>query len=84
MEIVHVSTRGQIVIPERIREKFNLRKGSRLFLRESGNKLILEEEKAIEKNLQEQEAAGWLVLAEQSLKEVWDNEEDERVWKEYL
>ena len=30
------------------------------------------------------EEIGWLVLAEQSLKEVWDNEEDDEIWKSYL
>ncbi|PIN99927.1 hypothetical protein COT72_03765 [archaeon CG10_big_fil_rev_8_21_14_0_10_43_11] len=32
----------------------------------------------------EKEKQGWLVLAEQKMKELWDNEEDEKVWGKYL
>ena len=34
-----------------------------------------------EKELEEK---GWNALAEESLKEVWDNEKDEKVWRKYL
>ncbi len=27
---------------------------------------------------------GWLVLAERSMKKIWDNPKDEEIWKEYL
>ena len=30
------------------------------------------------------EEKGWNVLAEESLREVWDNEKDDRVWQKYL
>ncbi len=30
------------------------------------------------------EKQGWLVLAERSMKKIWDNPKDEEVWKEYL
>ncbi|MHA1746607.1 MAG: CopG family ribbon-helix-helix protein [Promethearchaeota archaeon] len=33
---------------------------------------------------QQKERMGWLSLAEQSLQNLWDNEKDEEVWKEYL
>ncbi len=30
------------------------------------------------------EKHGWLVLAENSMKKIWDNPKDEEAWKEYL
>ena len=30
------------------------------------------------------EEKGWDALAEESLKEVWDNEKDAKVWQKYL
>lgn len=36
-----VTTKGQIVIPSRIRRKFNIKKGTRLFIEEKGDDLVL-------------------------------------------
>jgi Arc/MetJ-type ribon-helix-helix transcriptional regulator len=30
------------------------------------------------------EKQGWLALAEQSLKKVWDNKQDDEVWSAYV
>ena len=30
------------------------------------------------------EKIGWLVIAEKSMKKIWDNKEDEEVWNKYL
>lgn len=27
---------------------------------------------------------GWLQLAEQGMKDVWDNPKDDKIWKKYL
>lgn len=32
----------------------------------------------------EKEKQGWLILAEKSMKAMWDNDKDEEVWKQYL
>jgi len=37
-----VTTKGQIIIPSRIRQKFNIHKGTRLSIEEKGDKLILQ------------------------------------------
>ena len=87
IETISVSSRGQIVIPERIRKKYKLIEGSRLILVEQGEKIILEEENTFTKKLalsDTKEEVGWLALAEKSLHEIWDNEKDEQIWKEYL
>jgi metal-responsive CopG/Arc/MetJ family transcriptional regulator len=32
----------------------------------------------------QKEKIGWMVLAEKSMKEIWDNEKDDEVWGKYL
>jgi len=87
MEIITTSSRGQIVIPEMMRKKHDIKEGTRLVLFEEGDKIIIEkEEKVISilgmKKLNEEK--GWQKLSEQSFKEVWDNEKDEITWRKYL
>ena len=49
MEIVTTSSRGQLVIPERIRERHKIKEGTRFILIEQGDKIILEKEEEIHK-----------------------------------
>jgi len=37
-----MTTKGQIIIPSRIRQRFNIKKGTRFSIEEEGNKLILQ------------------------------------------
>jgi Arc/MetJ-type ribon-helix-helix transcriptional regulator len=30
------------------------------------------------------EKIGWLILAERSMQEMWDNEKDDKVWEKYI
>lgn len=87
IELINVSSRGQIVIPEGIRKRFRLKQGSKLLLVEKENCLILKkgEEIAEQIKIEEQrEFVGWISIAEQSLKEIWDNPKDDKVWQKYL
>jgi len=87
IDIINVSSRGQIVIPEKIRKRFRLRQGSKLILIEKENCLILKrgEEIAEQTKIDDQkEFVGWISLAEQSLKEIWDNPKDDKIWQKYL
>lgn len=36
-----VTTKGQIVIPSKIRRRFNIKKGTKLYIEEKGDELIL-------------------------------------------
>jgi len=36
----------------------------------------------LEKNRKEK--MGWLIVAERSMKEIWDNKKDDKVWSKYL
>jgi len=40
-QITVVTTKGQIVIPSRIRRKYNIKKGTKLYVEEKGEYLIL-------------------------------------------
>jgi len=40
-QITVVTTKGQIVIPSRIRRKYNIKKGAKLYVEEKGEYLIL-------------------------------------------
>jgi len=87
MEIVTTSSRGQIVIPETVRKRHKIKEGTRLVLFEQGDKIIIEKEDKINLYLKrglDLEEKGWSALAEASLREVWDNEKDDKVWKKYL
>jgi AbrB family looped-hinge helix DNA binding protein len=41
-EMVTVTSKGQLVIPSKLRKKFGIRKGTRVSVREEGNHLILQ------------------------------------------
>ena len=87
IETISVSSKGQIVIPEKMRNKLRIKEGSRLVLVEKADKIIIEKEETVENNLEDiedQEKAGWLILAEESMKKLWDNSKDEKEWKKYL
>ena len=54
---------------------------------EQDNENVLELRKELEelkKSFHEAEEKGGNLMAEESLKEVWDNEKDDKVWQEYL
>ena len=69
-----------------MRKKQGIKEGTRLILFEEGDKIIIEKEEKISMLLKQKmsEEKGWQKLSEQSLKEVWDNKEDEITWRKYL
>ena len=66
MELITTSSRGQIVIPENVRKRHNIKTGTRLILFEQGDKIIIEKEEKIndilKKNLDAEEK-GWYALS---------------------
>lgn len=83
-----VSSRGQVVIPEKMRKKLNIEEGTKLIIKEVNNKLIIESEKEFLQNLESleklKEKQGWLAMAEKNMEKLWDNKEDENEWKRYI
>lgn len=41
MNIASVTTKGQIVIPSKIRQKLNIQKGTKLYIEERDNEIVL-------------------------------------------
>lgn len=85
IETLTVSSRGQIVIPERIREELDIEEGVKLILIEDDGKMILEKEFDFLQKLKEfEERKAWIALGEMALSKLWDNSKDEETWKRYL
>ena len=74
--IIKVSDKGQISIPMKIRESLKIGYGDQLMITKSEDKIII-------KKIEEDDFKDILKLSELSLKEIWDNKEDE-IWNEYL
>ena len=81
VKTVSVSEKGQIALPIEIRERMDIKKGDRLILMQTDNKILIEKSEAIKKL--RDDFRDILKLSELSLKEIWDNKEDD-VWQEYL
>jgi len=85
IETIKVSSRGQIVIPERIREQLEIEEGMKLVLINDEGRLILEKEQVfLQKMKENEERQAWIALGEKAFTKVWDNPKDEETWKRYL
>lgn len=86
IETAKMSSKGQIVIPEHMRKKLSMGTGSRLILRQMGNRILLIPQDVFEQELhmQEQEDAQWKKLIQHSLQKDWGSKKDETEWRKYL
>lgn len=79
---VKVSDKGQIAIPQSVRESLGIEKGDDLVMLQVDGKIVLEKSKDTEKKLKD-EFGDVLRFSERSLKKVWDNKSDD-IWGSYL
>jgi len=81
-----ISSKGQIVIPQNIREILSLKTGSTCILRQVGKRIIIIPEKEFEKELLaiEKEQHQWHAILEKTLQKDWNNQKDEDIWRTYL
>ena len=82
MRTVKVSDKGQIAIPTSIREKIGIDKGDELLLVETGGKILIEKVDNVSQSMKDS-FKDIVKYNEDSLKEVWDNKEDD-IWAFYL
>jgi len=82
IKTVKVSEKGQIAIPQEIRDQMNIERGDELVLLQLGGKLLLEKQQRVAKKM-EDDFKDVLKFSEKSLKEVWDNKSDD-IWSAYL
>lgn len=82
IKTIKVSEKGQIAIPQIVRDKLNIKQGDELVLVQVEGKILLEKaQKTKEKILDD--FKDILKFSEHSLAEVWNNKEDE-IWSQYL
>jgi AbrB family looped-hinge helix DNA binding protein len=75
LKTVKVSEKGQIAIPREIRKEMEIEKGDQLIIIEDKGKMIVEK---VEDRFDDFHKMGLI-----SLRDVWDNEEDD-IFEEYL
>ena len=82
MKTIKVSDKGQISIPNSVRKRLGIDKGDNLVLFEIEGKILIEKQKVVSEKIKD-DFKDILYFSEQSLKEVWDNSEDE-IWNQYI
>ena len=82
IKTIKVSEKGQIAIPSSMREKLGINQGDELVLFALKDKILLEKSKNVSEKM-EDEFEDILKFSQDSLKEVWDNKEDD-IWSSYL
>jgi len=82
IKTLRVSDKGQISIPNSVRQRLGIQRGDNLILFEINGKLLIEKQQKVSEKMID-EFKDVLRFSEQSLKEVWDSPEDE-VWNQYL
>lgn len=82
MKTIRVSEKGQIAIPNQIRETLGIEQGDELVVIQIDDKILIEKMQKAEQRLKD-DFKDILKFSERSLKEVWDNKSD-NIWNEYL
>jgi AbrB family looped-hinge helix DNA binding protein len=80
LESVTVSEKGQISIPMSVRESLSIKKGDKLVVIVSDDKMLLQKSDEAGSKMQK-EFDYLLKLSEKSAKRLWENEKD-NVWND--
>jgi len=78
IKTVKVSEKGQIAIPRDIRISIGIGKGDELIIIQSGDRIMMIKSPDVVKDLVD-DFSDMMIHTEDSLKDIWDNDEDE-VW----
>lgn len=78
MKTIRVTDKGQIAIPQMIREKVGIKKGDELIIIQLDGKILLEKASEVEIEMKD-DFSDILKLSEASLKEFWSSKEDD-IW----
>jgi AbrB family looped-hinge helix DNA binding protein len=74
--IIKVTKNGRVLLPSEIRESLNIKNGDELLITSHDDAIIM-------KKTRSDSFEDIIIHSEDSLKEVWDNEEDD-IWASYL
>ncbi len=79
---VKVSEKGQIAIPQMIRENLGIGQGDELIMFQIDGKILMEKSEKTKEKMKDS-FKDILKFSEKSLRSVWNNKEDE-IWSNYL
>lgn len=82
MKTIKVSDKGQIAIPQSMRDELKINRGDDVILVQFDNKILLEKAQKAEQLIKD-DFKDIVKFSEKSLKEVWGNKEDD-IWSKYL
>jgi len=82
MKTIRVSDKGQIAIPQTMRNTLGINTGDDLIVIQLDNKILIEKAQKMEQKIKD-DFKDILKFSEKSLKEVWDNKLDD-IWNQYL
>lgn len=82
VKTVKVSDKGQIAIPQNVRDEAGIKKGDELIIIQDDGKILLEKAQNISRAVKD-DFRDILKFSDRSLKSVWDNKED-NIWNSYL
>ena len=82
VKTIKVSEKGQIAIPQPIRDEAGISKGDNLIIIQDDGRILLEKVKKISARMKD-DFKDLLKFSEQSLKSVWGNKQDD-IWNSYL
>ncbi|MEK6902138.1 MAG: AbrB/MazE/SpoVT family DNA-binding domain-containing protein [archaeon] len=77
VDVVTVSSKGQIVLPKRARDAMGIEEGSRLLVVQDKEVITI---KKMNTNIA-RDMSGY-VLSEKSLAKVWSSKEEDEAWKD--
>jgi len=82
IKTIKVSDKGQIAIPQSIREESGIKKGDELVIIQNNGKILLEKSQEVSTKM-EDDFKDLLKFSELALKRIWDNKKDD-IWNDYL
>lgn len=82
IKTIKVSDKGQIAIPQTIREQTGIKKGDELIIFEDDGKILLEKTQKMSAKMKD-DFKDLIKFSEQALRDVWDNKQDD-IWNTYL
>lgn len=82
IKTIKVSDKGQIAIPQEIREEAGIKKGEELIIVQDNGTILLEKAQKVAAKMKD-DFKDLLRFNEQALKSVWNNKADD-IWSKYL
>lgn len=82
IKTVKVSDKGQIAIPQEIREEVGIKRGEELIIVQDNGTILLEKSEKVAMKMKD-DFKDLLKFSEHALKRVWNNKSDD-IWSQYL